>query len=79
MPDDELRPILESISADPMMKDAAKTAADAAKEKPTMSGVDRKLQQLQKKLAKIDELKAKKASGDKLEKNQVLCHICRLR
>ena len=75
LPNEELLPILESIAAPskpPVEGGAAEAAGgDAPTTRPTTSAVDRKLINLQKKLQKIEELKAKKARGDKLEKNQV--------
>lgn len=72
---EELLPILESIAM-PSKSPAGDSTSEASggdgpKTKPTTSAVDRKLINLQKKLQKIEELKAKKVKGEKLEKNQL--------
>ena len=73
LPNDELLPILESIAVPSKLPvgDGAVAEATGDAPKPATSAVDRKLINLQKKLQKIEELKAKKAKGEKLEKNQV--------
>ena len=80
LPDEELLPILESIAMPSKPPVGGGTAGGGSAEaaggdgpaaRLTTSAVDRKLINLQKKLQKIEELKEKKARGDKLEKNQV--------
>ncbi len=75
LPKEELLSIIQSLPTGE--KEEAKTEPPPApSEGEVLSGPEKRIRNLKKKLDQVVKLKEKQAKGEKIEKNQVIINIC---